>query len=108
MIKTLTLRPYPGTIKVCTSKKEYKNEHKKLFGYSISLKGKYGRMDGHGGKVVFLVWACDDARLAHELSHVILHTFELAGIDPRDANGEPFCYLLSQLILDCCHREGKE
>lgn len=48
----------------------------------------------------FIVWAVDNARLAHELSHVILDVFDVAGIDPRHANGEPFCYLLSQLMLE--------
>jgi hypothetical protein len=38
--------------------------------------------------------------LAHEFSHVVLHVFERCGIDPREGSGEPFCYLLSQLLLD--------
>ena len=38
--------------------------------------------------------------MAHELAHVALHVFERCGIDPRSGNGEPFCYLLSQLMLD--------
>lgn len=99
-MKKLSLRPYPGTIRVCRTKKEYREQHKKLFGYDIDMTNKKGRTDGHGEKVIYLVWGCDTARLAHELSHVILHVFYLAGIDPREANGEPFCYLLSQLLLD--------
>lgn len=99
-MKELTLRPYPGTIRVCRSKKEYRKEHRRLFGEDIDLTNKFGRMDGHGGKAVYLVWGCGTAMLAHELSHVILHVFELAGIDPREANGEPFCYMLSQLLQD--------
>lgn len=38
-------------------------------------------------------------QLAHELSHVVLHVFERCGIDPREALGEPFCYMLGQLML---------
>jgi hypothetical protein len=34
------------------------------------------------------------------LSHVMLNVFELVGIDPREAGGEPFCYMLSQLMLE--------
>lgn len=99
-LKKLSLRPYPGEIRVCKSKKEYKKEHLALFGESISLDGKYGRMDGDGKKIIYLVWGCDTARLAHELAHVILHSFSVIGIDPREGNGEPFCYLLSQLLLE--------
>lgn len=48
----------------------------------------------------YLVWASNPHTLAHELAHTVLHVFERCGIDPREAGGEPFCYLLSQLILD--------
>lgn len=103
-MKELTLRPYPGKILICKSKKEYRREHIRLFGESIDLKYKYGRMDGRmdgcGKTATYLVWGCDTPRLAHELSHVILSVFELIGIDPKLSAGEPFCYLLSQLLLD--------
>jgi hypothetical protein len=33
----------------------------------------------------------------------VLHVFERCGIDPREAHGEPFCYMLSQLMLDAGH-----
>lgn len=102
-VRELSLRPYPGRVLVCKTRKAYQEEHVKLFGNEDDLRGKYGRMTGGcvpGKPPTYLVWACDTARLAHELSHVILHVFELAGIDPREANGEPFCYMLSQLMLD--------
>lgn len=57
-------------------------------------------MDGEGRKVIYLVWGKNRPYLAHEIAHVVLHVFEIAGIDPRDANGEPFCYMLSQLLLE--------
>jgi hypothetical protein len=38
--------------------------------------------------------------LAHELSHCLLHVFERCGIDPIQAGGEPFCYMLSQLMME--------
>lgn len=97
----LSLRPYPGKVWVCKSKKEYRLKHIELFGIDDDLKNCFGRMAGHGKKIIYLVWAIDGPRLSHELSHVILHVFDLVGIDPRQANGEPFCYMLSQLLIEC-------
>ena len=102
----ISLRPYPGDVIVCKTRKAFVREHKALFGND-----DHGLKDSNNGRMVgkwcdkaqwptYIVWGCDTARLAHELSHVILHVFELAGIDPREAGGEPFCYLLSQLLLD--------
>ena len=48
----------------------------------------------------YLVWGKKPHNLAHEISHTVLHVFKRCGIDPREGNGEPFCYMLSQLILD--------
>jgi hypothetical protein len=52
----------------------------------------------------YLIWAKDAAQLAHEIAHVVLHVFERCGIDPRECNGEPFCYMLSQLMIDAKKR----
>jgi hypothetical protein len=105
-MKTLSLRPYFGTVKVCVTHSEYQREYKKLFGENDSAltEGKNGRMSGKYDEKtrcpIYVVWAKNRSYLAHELSHVILHVFELADIDPRAANGEPFCYMLSQLMLE--------
>lgn len=103
-MKELSLRPYPGTIRLCNSKKEYKKEYKKLFNKPIDMTGKFGRMDGlwHEDTMqpIWLVWAVDDARLAHEFAHVIFHVFELVDINPTEAHNEPFCYMLSQLLIE--------
>lgn len=48
----------------------------------------------------YLVWGKNPHTLAHELAHAVLHVFERCGIDPREARGEPFCYMLSQLLLE--------
>lgn len=104
-MKTLSLSPYPGTIRVCESRDEFYRQHKKLFGdRGKDLTHNRGRMAGKwdesSGWPYYLVWGESFAQLAHELSHVVLHVFDLADIDPRQANGEPFCYMLSQLLLD--------
>ncbi len=91
---------------MCKTTTEYQLEYKKLFGEEDKdlTDHKFGRMSGKYDdtkrKPTYIVWAKNKSYLAHELSHVILHVFELTGIDPREANGEPFCYMLSQLMLE--------
>ena len=104
-MKVLSLRPYPGHVRVCGTQKEYQREHKRLHG--VTDEGLTARNSGRmSGKtleprgVEYLVWAAEPCYMAHELSHVILNTFESVGIDPREAGGEPFCYMLSQLMLE--------
>lgn len=103
-MKELLLRPYNGRIFLVRSKKAYEKAHKKLFKRADPLENhKRGRASGEedkNGQRLYLVFAKDQHVLAHELSHVLLHVFALCEIDPRDSNGEPFCYMLSQLILD--------
>jgi Trk-type K+ transport system membrane component len=67
-----------------------------------STGGAFKIMGGEGkdGMWTYLVWAKATHTMAHELSHVVLHVFERCGIDPREAGGEPFCYILSQLLLE--------
>lgn len=101
----IPLRPYPGSVKVCPTKKEFYRQHVKLFGdRGKDLTGNRGRFVGKWDDAeswpYYLVWAESPAALAHELAHVVLHVFELAGIDPIAAGGEPFCYMLSQLMID--------
>ena len=105
-MKTLSLRPYPGHVYVCKTQKEYQRKHERMFGERdfVLTKRNSGRMTGRTldpEGVEYLVWAKAPCYLAHELSHVILNSFEAVGIDPREAGGEPFCYLLSQLLLEC-------
>lgn len=52
------------------------------------------------GMRTFVVYAADKATLTHELAHVILDTFAYIDSDPREGNGEPFCYLLGQLFAE--------
>ena len=103
-IKRLYLQPYTGTLYYARTRKAYEKYHVKLFKESDELTtAQAGRVMmgcGQDDKWTYLVWASDSATLAHELSHVILHVFERVGIDPREAGGEPFCYMLSQLMTD--------
>lgn len=103
--KELSLRPYPGRLFVTRRRKDYKAADKELFRtpdvhFSKTAAGRYSAGEGVDGLWTYLVYAEEPHTLAHELSHVVLHTFGRCGIDPREANGEPFCYLLSQLMLE--------
>ena len=103
-MKELSLRPYHGRLFVAKSRKEYERQHTDIFKTADVLScAQAGRMTGGEGKDgmwTYLIWASSTPQMAHELSHVVLHVFERCGIDPRDAMGEPFCYMLSQLMLE--------
>lgn len=105
-MKKLSLRPYNGSLYVCPDEADYQRTHKRVFGerdVPLVGSGREGRFtggEGPDGKWAYVIWYTSAATLAHELSHVVLHVFERCGIDPREALGEPFCYMLSQLILD--------
>lgn len=103
-MKRLSLRPYSGNLYVAKSKKDYEKLHKKIFKtpdvLNCSQQGRFAGGEGHDGMWTYLIYAKDKPTLAHELSHAVLHVFERVGIDPRDSGGEPFCYMLSQLMLD--------
>jgi len=102
--KELSLRPYNGRLFYARTLRDYQAAHKALFKtadvITCATEGRFVGGEGRDGKWTYLVWAHEPHTLAHELSHAVLHLFERIGVDPRDANGEPFCYLLSQLILD--------
>lgn len=107
----LSLRPYHGRLWVARSRQAYEQAHLKLFKTPYQLtQAQAGRFDGGEGKDglwTYLVWADQPHILAHELSHVVLHVFERCGIDPIAAQGEPFCYMLSQLMLEAWPRKSK-
>lgn len=102
----LSLRPYHGSIWLCQSKDELHRAYKRL------CKVPYPHSDPESGgryvKIMFdlpmdtiwLVWASEFSYLAHEFSHVLLQTFGTLGHDPTVGDGEPFCYMLSQLLLE--------
>ena len=103
----LSLRPYNGRLFIVRSPKEYERAHKKLFKtldiLSCAQEGRFSGGEGKDGMWTYLVWGKHQHTLAHELAHAVLHVFERCGIDPRDAGGEPFCYMLSQLLMEARH-----
>lgn len=103
-MKELSLRPYNGRLFLASSRKDYEKGHQKLFRTADVLNcaqcGRFTGGEGKDGLWTYLIWAKGPPQLAHELSHVVLHVFERVGIDPRESLGEPFCYMLTQLIID--------
>jgi hypothetical protein len=104
-LKELSLRPYSGKLFVVKTAEQYKNAHKKLFKTPIGVlnrehSGRYTAQESEDGVWTYLVWGDSYPTVAHEIAHVVLHVFERCGIDPREGAGEPFCYMLSQLLLD--------
>jgi hypothetical protein len=102
-LKELPLRPYPGCVLVTKNRKAFEQAAKELFDRDEQLRGKCGRfLGGHSWyhPHTYLVWFTTPETLAHELAHVILDIFETVGVDAHCGGGEPFCYMLSQLILE--------
>lgn len=103
-MKELSLRPYHGKLFIAKNKKEYESAHLKIFKtpdvLNCSQVGRFVGGEGKDGMWTYLIWADNQCAMAHELSHAVLHLFERCGIDPREAGGEPFCYMLSQLLLE--------
>lgn len=107
-MKELSLRPYHGRLFVAKSKREYERQHALLFKtpdvLSCAQAGRFTGGEGKDGLWTYLIYAEKPHTMAHEISHCVLHLFERCGIDPREANGEPFCYMLSQLVLEAAVR----
>jgi hypothetical protein len=103
-VRELSLRPYHGRLFVASSTVAYERAHQRIFKtpdvLNCEQEGRFSGGEGNDGMWTYLVWAEKPHTLAHELSHVVLHVFERCKIDPREGNGEPFCYMLSQLIFE--------
>lgn len=103
-MKELSLRPYHGRLFVAKTRKEYERQHQALFKtpdiLTCAQAGRFTGGEGKDGLWTYLIWAAAIPQLAHEIAHAVLHVFERCGIDPREAGGEPFCYMLSQLMLE--------
>lgn len=103
-MRELSLRPYTGRLFLASCREDYERAHKRLFKtpdvLTCAQGGRFSGGEGADGLWTYLVWAGNTAALVHELAHVVLHVFERAGIDPVGCGGEPFCYMLSQLVMD--------
>lgn len=103
-MKELSLRPYNGKLFIASSPEDYEKGHKRLFKtpdvINCAQAGRFSGGEGKDGMWTYLIWAKDAHTLAHELCHVVFHVFERCGIDPREGREEPFCYMLSQLMLE--------
>lgn len=103
-MKELSLRPYHGRLFVTKTRADYQRSSMRVFAtpdvLSCAQEGRFTGGEGKDGMWTYLIFADKPNTLAHELAHVVLHVFERCGIDPREANGEPFCYMLSQLMLE--------
>ena len=105
-MKRLSLRPYHGQIVLFTDLEELRRYYKRC------TKRPYPYEDDpNGGRFIlietnklvqreFLVFAKTPACLAHEFAHVLLIVFRTIGHDPREGDGEAFCYMLSQLMIE--------
>lgn len=105
-MKELSLRPYHGSILLCESPKEMRQQYRRLCKAKCPHKvaetgGRYIKIEfDHPSETKWLVYGQELAYLAHEFSHVLLQTFATIGHDPTVGDGEPFCYMLSQLLLE--------
>ena len=104
--KRLDLRPYPGQIFLFNRLDFLRAKYTSMTGLPYDWQdeptgGRYIRVEGEKAKdTIWLVYGRKPHVLAHEFTHVLLQTFERIGTHPADGNGEPFCYLLSQLMID--------
>ncbi len=103
-MKELSLRPYTGRLFIARTKAEYERGHKELFDepdvLTCSKKGTFTGGKGKDGFWTYLIYARTPDVLAHELCHCLFHVFENINADPRQCSEEPFCYMLSQLMID--------
>jgi len=109
-IKELSILPYPGRAFLARNRKDFVKAHALLFKRAANI---YETTDGicawqaDDEGYSYLLWGDDRDTLSHELSHLILDVFQRIGIDPREANGEPFCYMLSHLLNQVEKNYGK-
>ncbi len=107
--RELSLRPYPGKILHCHTLEELRAQYESKTGQSCPYKddpngGRFVKIELPDEPDIWLVFAATPHALAHEFCHVLLHVFEMIGCEPKDGNGEPFCYMLSQLLLDATEK----
>jgi hypothetical protein len=103
MSTEMSLRPYHGKVVLCRSLQEYRDEYTRITKQPYPFDdcpggGRYIKLDGSDGDLIWLVWGRTFPCVVHELTHVLLHTFCTIGHNPTEGDGEPFCYMLSALM----------
>jgi hypothetical protein len=106
-VKTLSLRPYHGDVLLFESLDQLREAYTQMTGdpYPYDTDPKGGcfvrvAVDDDLCETKWLVFAATPHALAHEFAHVLLHTCAAIGHNPTVGDGEPFCYMLSQLISE--------
>ena len=109
-MKKIPLTPYPGEMLLTRCPKEFARAYRRLTGeayrHEVSTGGVSVKMISTTHEDVELVYVEPKRNdyLAHEIGHVLLRLFKSIGSDPADGSGEPFCYMLSELM----RRAGKK
>lgn len=102
----LPLRPYPGEILLFRDLSHLKAKYyaltKTAYPYEDEATGgRFVHVEGNKAhNSLYLVYGRKPHVLAHEFGHILLLLFKRIGSDPAEGGGEPFCYMLSQLMLD--------
>ena len=104
-MKILQLRPYPGFVMLFDDFEAYRRKHRQVLGkdFDVDRRSIWGRcvpIQSADCASWYLVYVQRRRlpTLVHELTHVLLMTFDHIGADPKEGNGEPFCYMLSTLV----------
>ena len=101
-MKKLKMTPYPGLILLCSSFEEFTRVYRRLSAEEYPHGATHGSTVKMESKVdyssIFLIHYDSVSTLAHELSHAVLDLFDDIGINPVEACGEPFAYMLSHLL----------
>lgn len=100
--RLIALGPYPGHVIFTRCKGEFhriyrtyvKADYTERMGEGVTVFLRHSKSHGR----LYLIYYNTQATLAHETAHLIFDLFKHVGIDPREGDNEPFCYMLSHLM----------
>ena len=103
----IPLRPYPGNIYLFRDLEQMKVYYINKTGNKYEYQdentgGRFVRLEFNNKEqdTIWLIYAKKPHVLAHEIAHVLLILFKQIGSDPAEGSGEPFCYMLSQIMIE--------
>jgi hypothetical protein len=71
----------------------------KTYKITIDLEGANGvTYTTKGPYVIYVRPGADMTTLVHETGHATMDILDYCGVDPRQANGEPFCYTQQAML----------